>query len=398
MTKVIHLVREDKCSLPWLHLEVDLQNDSVKPCCKYTTNVGTAGEGVDTAWTGGAMKHLRTTTEAGMMPDQCKACDKPAHEFTYKRWKNEAYSKGPTLNALDSDDPQLRVLHLSLGSVCNFACRMCHPSSSSKLSASVEKSVALKRLFKHDVADRKDAVSIYSLMPVMPELQHVTVSGGEPLINDETTRLVSLLAERAPKLRTINFSTNFSSVREDLLHALSNLHHVDVTFSVSIDGPAHVQEYIRHGAIWSEMEENFRWLTMDHPRIGFAVNTTISALNAPYLVEHIHSLGRLQAEQRFQFKHMMVSPVLEPHVHAGVLPEKLKRSTLKRYSKMEYLPRLPGMERLLSTASGLMDVDLSYMYPKFYDFVVEMDKVHGTRIDVRLPEFAPWFMSVPTEL
>ena len=89
MTKIIKLVEERQlCSLPWVHTEVTLQDDSIKPCCKYTASFGKISDGFKNVWHNDHAKALRQDWMAGVNVAACSACDVDEQSFSYKKWKN----------------------------------------------------------------------------------------------------------------------------------------------------------------------------------------------------------------------------------------------------------------------------------------------------------------------
>ena len=145
MKTVKDLVSNNGCSIPWLHVDVNLQNNIVRPCCKYTDVVGTPDD-FKQAWHSEQYQQLRNDQINNKPHKQCQACNVAESAFSYKKFKNIAYKNLMPVTQLEPAAlPQ--VFNITLKNTCNLVCRMCFPGSSSKLKEVSRRSEFLTRMW-----------------------------------------------------------------------------------------------------------------------------------------------------------------------------------------------------------------------------------------------------------
>jgi MoaA/NifB/PqqE/SkfB family radical SAM enzyme len=361
------------CSLPWLHTEINLQGGSVWPCCKYKTSLGNPVD-FKKIWYGQDFQKLREHIINNISHDSCSKCNVNENEFSYKKFKNIDYQLRYNIKLNPVELP--RVFHFSLKNVCNLACRMCNSNSSSKFYDTVSKSEFFKRTF--DIRPVDNRFDVKQLSGIFSNASQILFSGGEPMLDDDVLEIVKMASSESNQLRQVFFSTNMTVYNSKLIDELKKLKLI-VMFSVSIDGPKFVQEYIRHGSSLDKIIENIIRLKEINPR--FCVNSTISCLNAGYMPELIDTLHYIQDVAGIRFKTIMTSPVLEKQLHAGSLPDEVKelyKTKLKDYKYKH--PMIQGEETLINTALGLMSSE-TYSWEETELFLKEFDKL--TKTDYR---------------
>lgn len=357
------------CCVPFTQLEWG--NGDVKPCCKFGASIGTATDNIADVWHGPALSELRQHVLNNRFHPECGACDVGPREFSYARFKNKGMiSIASTVDTKNLGLP--KVMNISLSNTCNLACRMCTASSSSKLS-----SIASPTLRKYVGAPRPrmdiEAV-LHAQADNFKDLVHVTLSGGEPMFDKNYVTLVELLLKKAPGLKSINMSTNLTVVNHTMLRLLA-ASSTRTSLSVSIDGPPHIHEYVRQFCSWKETVQNLQEIVDTYPgRFSFNVNSTINALNVGYIGETLDSLNGLPVK----FDHLMASPVLESHMHAGVLPPEVKRSYLQKLDTIggDQLS-IQGSSALVESAKALILTPLEANYPAFKEYIEEFDDLVG---------------------
>jgi hypothetical protein len=122
------------CALPFMALFYNT-NRNIMPCCKFDRSKTSVG-GQQTLlemFHGDMMSNVRAQMKQGIKPSECQVCwDAESKNTTSLR--NHAMTKfGDRLDQGWIDDPQLRSLDLSPGNLCNFSCRICDSTSSSKI-------------------------------------------------------------------------------------------------------------------------------------------------------------------------------------------------------------------------------------------------------------------------
>ncbi len=374
------IIANGSCSLPWLHTEINLQANQVRPCCKYTASLGSPTEFVD-VWNGTEYSALRSITKEGRMPAGCSACNVAPNVFSYKSYKNKIY-KDKHVVPIEPVALLPKVIHITLKNTCNLSCRMCHPGSSSKLAETAKKSQYLTEFFKLNSVNNK--FNIEQLRPALSNVEHITITGGEPLIDEDCYNLIQLVREVSPNLKSIVFSTNLTQFNSKLLAALDALpKHIGIVFNISIDGPQHIHNYIRYGFKWEKIIDNIK--TLKPIARSFGINSTISAMNVGYLSELVEELHAIEQNAGIKFTHIMSTPVLESHLHANCVPESARTTYLEKLKNHGNLTTA-GSKELIVTGINMLSMPVGNT-DSMIKFLTEFDAVAGTSYKSIYPEW-----------
>jgi sulfatase maturation enzyme AslB (radical SAM superfamily) len=388
MTKIIKLVEEKQmCSLPWVHAELSLQHDNIKPCCKYRDTLGKISDGFINVWMNERSNQLRQDWVNGVHRNECSACDVSDDAFSYKKWKNKSYNEHfDFLQNSDAETPQLpSVFHFSLSNTCNLACRMCNPLQSSKLAQMTRKHTELQKYLYLQPHQKK--IDIEVMRGSFKNVEHITFAGGEPVIDDDTLAVIKMIKEESTKLKVVNFSTNLTNINDELFRELCSLNAV-VVLSISIDGPPHVHNYIRYHCEWDTMMKNLAYISKNYPKIRFSTNTTVSAFNVGYVTDTLDTIQKLQQEFNVNFYSLMTSPVLDkPFMHPSVLPQSVKDQYLEKINKYNKTLILKDSDYLIPTAIEMLNGKVDDSLDKFVGYVNEFDRIAGTKTTDVYPEF-----------
>ena len=376
------LVEQGGCSLPWLHTEINLQSNQVTPCCKYKEHAGPANE-FKSSWYGNRFSKLRSDIVNDVKHHECHACDVSKDSFSYKKWKNDVYSKRGLLESVNTDNvPLPKIFHFTLSNTCNLACRMCHPASSSKLFELSKKSVYLTNFYQYTPQKK---INIESFAGNFSNAVHLTISGGEPLVDEDCYKLIEMVKAESSNLKGIAFSTNMTKLNLKLIDLLVSLN-VKIHFNTSVDGPPHIQEYVRVNSNWNEILKNISYLKSLSDNFIFGINSTISALNVGYIPELLETLDQAEKELGIKFTHIMSTPVLESHLHPGSLPEQVKNFYKDKLIKSTITSNIMDSHLLVPTGLELLDKQQPEV-ELFQTFVTEFDRVVGTDYRKVYPEF-----------
>jgi MoaA/NifB/PqqE/SkfB family radical SAM enzyme len=363
-----NIIKNGICSVPWLHTEINLQTNSIFPCCKYDgPSLGKPQDFIE-VWAGKEYSQLRQDLANNIIRSECQACDVAEDSFSYKKFKNTAYqyfNQGLSTNALP------RVIHITLKNTCNFACRMCHPASSSRLHELSKKSIFLNDFYKANIDNKFD---IKLLSGIFGNLQRLTITGGEPLIDEDCIDLLAMVEQESKRFNTLTLSSNLSVIHPKMFDALGKTH-ANVNINVSIDGPDYIHEYIRYGCNWNNIATNLKKLK--GICYGMGVNTTISAMNVGYLHELIEAVIALEATAGIKFTHLMPTPVLESHLHAGNLPPDVKKLYKEKLIALNKNYELPGANTLIQTGISLLDAPVKSNIT-VTRFLGEFDRIANT--------------------
>jgi MoaA/NifB/PqqE/SkfB family radical SAM enzyme len=390
MKKLTDLAKDDICALPWMHTEISLQNNFVGPCCKFRKNMlqGSQNKEFKIVWNNASFKKLRSDLLANKKVSECQSCDVREDEFSYKKFKHSNYIKNNMLD-IDANNHGLpKVFHFALKNTCNLACRMCSPGASSKLGEVVKKSDRLNRFYLNTYKN-DFPIDIQTFKGSFVNAEQISISGGEPLIDTDCITLIEMIKEESVNLKFINFSTNMTKLNKKLLEFLSSFDKsVNIIFSISLDGPKHIHEYIRYGCSWNDIIDNIKYIKLNYPNITFSINSTLSAFNIGYVEETLKEFHDMETQLGITFNNLMVSPVLFPkHLHPSIIPDKVKQTYLEKLQKIDTSNySIPNSTTLITTAVELLTKPNQETPEQFFEFVTAFDNVAGTDFRQTYPE------------
>lgn len=317
----MNLDKNTFCSAPWFQIRNE-NSGQYRVCCLIDDSKSDFLGKKDYSWPNDSpeiffnsdyVKYLRENLTGGKKIPDCHRCwqKEKAGKLSLRQMSNDivTMNNGSNLdqtwvnsyikNKNDFVGDHVLIADIKLTNTCNFSCIMCHPGNSSQIYTQWRKSQD-KEIIKIQIdnmggKDYLDSVrqmfmerSNYKLLEHVLQLKpiHLKLLGGEPLLDKIALEmLVSLNAEQK-KQTTLTFVTNGSV---DLCDIKSLLHgYKTVNFVLSLEGTDQVQDFVRRGSVWHEIENNVQKFIRCHTSKDLYIQHTIQAItlfHLPQLVE-----------------------------------------------------------------------------------------------------------------
>ena len=298
------------CAAPWFQVRQDL-NGTFRSCCLIDHNKTkfhgqTVYRNFEEYFNSPYVKYLRTQLTQGEQLPECYIC--------WHREKNNLMSLRQSINntvtnnqlfkkswlsfyfknKTDYENDLLISADVKTNILCNFSCAMCNPADSSKIYSLWIKDKA-HPLVQEILQDNpfyfeninfiyKDNKTYNMLREILcKKPKHLKLLGGEPLLDEY---LIKILQEYTDKKNTsLTFITNGSVSLIDTQKKLSG--YKSVNFIVSLEGINKVQDYIRKGSNWSNIENNILSYIKQFASQNLFIHCTLQALNVYHLPELI---------------------------------------------------------------------------------------------------------------
>lgn len=379
MTKLKEIIKKShySCSVPFVQADVRLDTGIVYPCSKYKEPLGALTKSFEVIWHGKRFDNLRKKMINGEKIDQCKTCNDCQDTFTYREYKNNQYNEAGYTDIELTGNYKLKSLNLAVSNLCNLACRMCHPSASSRLNAMTTKEL-LPFFGKKQNYKANHEQKINRIIDSLTDLEHITISGGEPMIDPGVELFVTELLKRSKTVKSITFVSNFNIINYKILDLIKS-RSIKLTLTVSIDGSKKLNDYIRHGCNYDLIVSNLIKVVEKY-NCAIVLSTTINAYNIPFINETLASFHTLETTINKKISHIIPSAVTNPYVDPAVYNEdqrkEFKNDILKNTTKYS----IPGSEDYRNTALTLLDNDHHRHWGEFVTFTKEFDNVTNTNI------------------
>lgn len=409
------------CLLPWLNLSVDVDGSS-RPCCKFDHTADVHGapllnlESATLAevWDSPGLVQLRTEFAAGKKPAGCASCwaeeDSGVPSFRQRYLSDRGID--PTADITDVHPPQPKGLDLKLSNTCNLACRICGPVASSRwLTEELAQPVAPARSGfvayltdnRRYLADNKltgRADDRATLEAWAPDVEHLELTGGEPMLSKESAEVLELLVDQGrPERMTLQVTTNATTISRRIVDHLHRFRSVTISLSVDDIGPR--LEYQRDPAVWSEVEANIaRYAAMASESVEVYLNATISTLNAWDLPDYLAWWDGAYPDGDIRFALNFLHDPAELCVQH--LPEPVKAAMVERWDRHP-ARRRERIAPLLDQAQTFVTARRAdpRQWPLFLEHTRELDARRGQHFESVYPELTEVFRSLgawtPTE-
>ena len=288
------------CVLPWINLSIDV-NGSLRPCCRFLQpneqvnfKLPLIYKGkLDNLYNAESWQKLRQAFIHGEQPHECNMCwnDEQGGIKSYR----ETFVESKNIDINNVDFTKLTVespltLDLKLNNVCNLKCRICGPQASSTYAKEY------KILWNADLPDSnywtQDKITDTKNEKVISRwsnnIQHIEMTGGEPMTSPENVKILSLLSEQSDlSKKTMLINTNVTHWNQNLIAYFTEFK--KTTICLSIDDLDKRQEYHRYPSNWEIIIKNlnkFIELKNKYNNIELILFCTVSNFNIYYLPEY----------------------------------------------------------------------------------------------------------------
>jgi sulfatase maturation enzyme AslB (radical SAM superfamily) len=259
------------------------------------------------------LQTIRNSWHQGEWPQACNNCKQTEDQgmISRRQGSNTWYRDNDMYNT----NVELVRLDYWTGDLCNLACAICGPESSS----------VWKQELNYPTNFKKTIVNHFWTSIDTSHLRYVHFNGGEPLLSKEHVTLLHTLTNK--NLIHINYNTNGTVLPgQELMDLWSQYKLVQIDFSIDDIGSRF--EYQRYPAKWEQVVDNLQWF-IDHAphNCMFNVNTTVSMLN-------YHNLDNLNAWLQ---KNFSVSRFADPIEHQQQLAIGRLATTSSKEIAIEFL-------------------------------------------------------------
>lgn len=262
------------CSAFWKHTNIRSDN-RIYPCCRFKYPVAKFDGDVDKILHLPEYEELRRKSLAGEKIPGCAKCymeENIGKKVEPNFIKAGASTRKEFNRIYKADEVKLEYLEVGFDNICNLMCVMCSGEWSNRW-ANFENPDVTPKL---NIKDTDEFVNIPDT------ITHVEFLGGEPLM---TNRHITFLEKiKEPTDVTIVYNTNATfMLSDDLINLLSKFK--DVFFYVSIDAYGELNDKVREGSNWSDIEKFITQLQELH--FNFQIHSVIHT-------ENYHKLNELE--------------------------------------------------------------------------------------------------------
>jgi len=374
---------ENFCPAPWISLYYN--TNKARICCisRYETR-----KGPEEFLNSDYVKELRQAFLNGEKHESCASCWK-AEESNLQSMRDHYY-KRHTLNINElTVEKSLPLEHMEIktSNLCNFACRMCTPSSSIELYREALENPKLADYYKKsDMHNAKEMSQDdwEELLKKCSTLNTLFITGGEPMLIKRNYELLDYLVEKGySKNISVTCFTNCSVFNPIFLNKFKNFKWRRLM--LSIDATGSVAEYQRYGTNWKTVRNNIIKFSAFSKKenAGLCFNSVLSAysiLDVNNLVDFFKELYAHNDLITFN-AHSIAFP---SRLHFEVLPEELRARALEQIDLA--IPKLdvPAFDQfrreLLNIKKILIDKPIVNT-DKFIEITYDFDQARNQRFE-----------------
>ncbi len=319
---------EHFCIAPWAGLYSN-GFDHSQPCCVFNEPLtGVNGLTPNEIVNSKEFKALRKNMLKGDIHPSCeRACFSPERlGITSHRNRLNHLVAGELPLVLETKDdgtitPRFRYCDIRFSNLCNFKCHFCSFENSSswfdekKLIESNVKYFNPNSL-SWEPTDKKvwkTSLPIDSILEeVVPNVSHINISGGEPLLIEENYQILERLRELKRFDVSISVSTKLSRLslnNYDFLSLIKDFK--DVAFSASIDAIGARAEYIRSGTNWQQIETN--WFKLKDYQSQMNPNLNLQVFQSVFILNSFHAIDTYKyLEQKWKPDNIIINHCFSP--------------------------------------------------------------------------------------
>ena len=265
-------------------------------------------------------KEQRRQMQAGERPAGCDYCwkieDMSTDAVSDRVYKTVIYNDKDLDDAYNlpaSEDVNLQTLDIAFDRTCQFACSYCNPAFSTSWVRDIHQNGAYTNLVsdgRNHFTHEHNSSQLFKLNEVNPyveaffkwwesdlhkTLKELRITGGEPLMSDNTWRLIDWFKEHKGASTTrLAINSNLGFKRDILDRLLDSTQGIELDIYTSNESMGAHAEYIRDGLDWKQWVSNLLYLLETRRVRGIHVMCTINALCLSSLSEFLWNMMKLK--------------------------------------------------------------------------------------------------------
>lgn len=273
------------CTVPFSMLSVGTDS-AIRPCCKYAVNLGSAeNTSLKDAFNSPLMLELRRDIKQGIKHQHCKTCWDIEGKGNISL-RNHFLDKN--IEVCDQewvDQLAIRDLTVSPSNLCNFKCRVCNSTASSRI-ASEEIKFSKDLIEIQELKKYNSQLSSGSLLDkihqIVDDLKFLHILGGEPFLWKELEALIDQLVSAGhAKDICIEFNTNGSVFPKKIFNKLLAFQSVEILLSIDDVGK---RFELQRGGRWDQVLENIlQFKNQQSNNVKIKIAPTVNIQNLFYL-------------------------------------------------------------------------------------------------------------------
>lgn len=317
------------CVLPFVAMNVTPLG-GLRPCCMLDYQSITHSFADWPSYRTAGLDDLRNNLLHGIKDPRCQVCwqHEDAGAPSHRQRHNEIFHDDLERILRDPSkaaDQPLKMLHLDFDNLCNLRCIMCSPMFSSSIQTEIwanqDQWAPFQPYEMRTTPPWHEHPLFDQLLQKMSTVEEIFITGGEPLMNPGTLRMLQSIDLSN---KTLTVTTNGTFMNDSILRLLSHARHLHVM--ISLEGIGAHNDYIRYGSDWKTIQENIQRLqTLTNWKYdGIGVNHTLQITSAwalPCLIDWCldRSIG------------MTINPLVNPRrLHVSGLQDDTRLALIDR--------------------------------------------------------------------
>lgn len=303
------------CPIPWTGLMYNF-NGTVKNCIRSvdTMPIGNIQDNPIEQIVLGVENLNRQSSIIGQTPlPSCQTCydlerGKKGFDIISDRIFYIRELKQVPVSTYSTGNFDLKTTDIRWSNLCNFACVYCGPEFSSKWSDELK----VHAITPVDLQKEQFKQYIYEHAP---NLKHVYLAGGEPLLMKEN---LELLEKLNPSVQ-LRINTNLSKVDTRVFEEVCKFKNVHWT--ISVETIEHEFEYIRYGGSWVDFLDNLKIInSLDHKITFNMLHFLLNSKSIFGCVDYFKNIG-------FHNNSFVIGALLNPlYLNVRHLPDNVLQS------------------------------------------------------------------------
>lgn len=301
-----------KCRVPQTGLTINPIGEIVLCCAADNVALSHIKDQSDlTSFFNSTVYHkIREDFQNTNFPKQCNVCTNH-----YKAGRTARFNSYDRFDFPNYDDDikqetiPIRFLEITTSNICNQMCVTCSGKYSSKWAPYEQTAVNSGLTWRnenhkfHTDVYKMTSADVDKVLELIPQLQHLTIKGGEPFADPNNIKILEKVADTNPNCR-IEICTNFQLVTDkviDLLHRINDVH-----IQASVDGINEHYNWIRGGNFNKTLNNINRYHR--HSGRKVVIIATVSVYNWFHLTDLVEFWKTVPAVDRISMANIVTFP------------------------------------------------------------------------------------------